>query len=37
MTIDDLFALREQVDEILRASLKAKQAELDRRLRSLSR
>jgi hypothetical protein len=37
MTIDDLFALREQVQEILRARLKAKKAELDRRLRALAR
>jgi len=36
MTIDDLFALREQVQEILRESLKAKQAELDRRLQALA-
>ena len=36
MTIDDLFALREQVQEILRERLKAKQAELDRRLRALA-
>ncbi len=36
MTIDDLLALREQVREILRERLKAKQAELDRRLRSLA-
>ena len=36
MTIDDLFALREQVQEVLRARLKAQQAELDRRLRALA-
>lgn len=36
MTIDDLFALREQVQVILRARLKAKQAELDRRLQALA-
>ena len=36
MTIDDLFALREQVQEILRERLKAKQAELDRRLQALA-
>jgi hypothetical protein len=36
MTIDDLLALREQVREILREGLKAKQAELDRRLRALA-
>jgi hypothetical protein len=36
MTIDDLFALREQVHEILRERLKTKQAELERRLRALA-
>jgi len=36
MTIDDLLALREQVREILRERLKAKQAELGRRLRALA-
>jgi hypothetical protein len=36
MTIDDLLALREQVQEILRARVKAKQAELDRLLRVLA-
>ena len=36
MTIDDLFALREQVDEYLRERLNAKQAELDRRLQALA-
>ena len=36
MTIDNLLALREQVQEILRKRLKAKQAELDRRLRALA-
>jgi hypothetical protein len=35
MTIDDLLALREQVQEILTAKLKARQAELERRLRAL--
>jgi hypothetical protein len=35
MTIDDLSVLREQVHEILREKLKAKQAELDRRLHAL--
>jgi hypothetical protein len=35
MTIDDLLALREEVQETLRERLKAKRAELDRRLRSL--
>ena len=36
MTIDDLFALREQVHEILRERLKAKQTEIDRRLQALA-
>ena len=36
MTIDDLLALRAQVRGILRERLKAKQAELDRRLRALA-
>ena len=36
LTIDDLFALRKQVQEILRKRLKAKQAELDRQLRALA-
>jgi hypothetical protein len=36
MAIDDLLALREQVREVLRERLKAKQAELDRRLRALA-
>ena len=36
MTIDDLFALRERVQEILRERLKAKQAELDHRLQALA-
>jgi hypothetical protein len=35
MTIDDLFVLREQVQEILRERLKAKQAELEHRLLAL--
>ena len=35
MTIDDLFALREQVHEILRERLKAKREELERRLQAL--
>jgi hypothetical protein len=35
MTIDDLFVLREQVHEILRQKLKAKRAELERRLQAL--
>jgi hypothetical protein len=36
MTIDDLSVLREQVQEILRERLKAKRAELDRRLHALA-
>jgi hypothetical protein len=36
MTIDDLSVLREQVHEILRERLKAKQAELERRLQALA-
>jgi hypothetical protein len=36
MSVDDLLALREQVRDILREKLKAKQAELDRRLRALA-
>jgi hypothetical protein len=36
LTIDDLLALREEVQEILRNRLKAKQAELDRQLRALA-
>ena len=36
MTIDDLFTLREQVHVILRERLKAKQAQLDRRLQALA-
>jgi hypothetical protein len=36
MTIDDLSVLREQVHEILRERLKAKQAQLDRRLQALA-
>jgi hypothetical protein len=36
MTIDDLSVLRAQVHEILRERLKAKQAELDRRLHALA-
>ena len=36
MTIDDLFALREQVHEIFRERLKAKRAELERRLQALA-
>jgi hypothetical protein len=37
MTIDDLLALHEQVRELLRERLKAKRAELDRRLEALTR
>ena len=36
MAIDDLFTLREQVHELLRERLKAKQAELERRLQALA-
>jgi hypothetical protein len=36
MTIDDLTVLREQVHEILRERLKAKQAQLDRQLQTLA-
>ena len=36
LTIDDLLALREEVQEILRNRLKAKQAVLDRQLRALA-
>jgi hypothetical protein len=35
MTIDELFALREQMQEILSTKLKAKKAELERRLQIL--
>jgi hypothetical protein len=35
MTIDELFVLREQVHEILSEKLKAKRAELERRLQAL--
>ena len=35
MSVDDLLALREQVKEVLRAKLKAKQAEFERQLRAL--
>jgi hypothetical protein len=37
MTVDELFALREQVQEILSAKLKAKKADLERRLQILNR
>ena len=36
MTIDDLCALREQVQQILRERLKAQRAELERRLQALA-
>jgi hypothetical protein len=36
MTIDDLCVLREQVQQILRERLKAKRAELERRLQALA-
>jgi hypothetical protein len=36
MTLDDLFALREQVREVLSAKLRAKKVELDRRLIQLN-
>jgi hypothetical protein len=36
MTIDDLSVLREQVHEILRERLKAKRAQLERRLQALA-
>jgi len=36
MTIDDLFALREQMQEVLSAKLKAKKVELERRLQQLN-
>ena len=36
MTIDELFVLREQMQEVLSARLKAKKVELERRLQQLS-
>ena len=36
MTIDDLFALREQMHEVLSAKLRAKKGELERRLQQLN-
>jgi hypothetical protein len=36
MTIDELFALREQMQEVLGAKLKAKKIELERRLQTLN-
>ena len=36
MTVDGLFALREQMQEVLSAKLKVKKAALERRLQSLN-
>ena len=36
MAVDDLFVLREQMQEVLSAKLKAKKAALERRLQSLN-
>jgi hypothetical protein len=36
MTIDELFVLREQMQEVLSARLKAKKVELKRRLQALN-
>ena len=36
MTIDQLFALREQMEEVLSAKLQAKKAELESRLQMLN-
>jgi hypothetical protein len=36
MTTDDLFALREQMQEVLSAKLRAKKVELERRLKQLN-
>ena len=36
MTIDELFALREQMQEVLSAKLKAKKVELERRFQTLN-
>ena len=36
MTIDELFAVREQMQEVLGAKLKAKKVELEHRLRTLN-
>jgi hypothetical protein len=36
MTVDDLFALREQMQEVLSAKLNAKKDALERRLQSLN-
>jgi len=37
MTIDELFALREQIHEVLVAKLKAKRGELERRSQQINR
>jgi len=37
MTVDELFALREQMQEILSAKLQAKKADIDRRLKIINR
>ena len=37
MTVDELFALREQMQEVLSAKLKVKKAALERRLESLKK
>jgi hypothetical protein len=36
MTVDELFALREQMQKVLSAKLRAKKAALERRLQSLN-
>ena len=36
MTIDDLFALREQMQDVLSAKLKARKVDLERRLQQLN-
>jgi hypothetical protein len=36
MTIDDLFALRERMQDVLSATLKANKVELERRLQQLT-
>ncbi len=36
MTVDELFALREQMQEVLSAKLNARKAALERRLQSLN-
>jgi hypothetical protein len=37
MTIDELFALREQMQDVLGAKLKVKKVELEHRLQTLNR